>query len=287
VISGVDVAEQQLSIGAVSAATGIPESTLRTWERRYGWPTPARTLGHQRLYEVSVVDHLHVVSRALALGHRPAQILSMSRDALVELLGTSTGAELESWMRAVRDLDGPALQRALLGSVASEGIVPSLDELVGPFLERVGEAWHAGSIHAFHEHFASEHVREFLADLWRPLAAHPTGPIAVCATLPGETHVLGLHMAAVVLALRGWRVAFIGSDTPLENLASGTVQVGAEALFLSVSASARGKEVRAALRDLRRLLPSGVRIVAGGAGAPDGTPGVEVVRKLAAIPHAT
>ena len=32
-----------LSIGAVAKATGIRVETLRTWERRYGFPRPERT----------------------------------------------------------------------------------------------------------------------------------------------------------------------------------------------------------------------------------------------------
>jgi DNA-binding transcriptional regulator YiaG len=33
-----------LSIGTLSSATGVPVDTLRTWERRYGFPAPtART----------------------------------------------------------------------------------------------------------------------------------------------------------------------------------------------------------------------------------------------------
>ena len=34
---------RQLSIGAVSKATGVPVETLRTWERRYGVPSPGRS----------------------------------------------------------------------------------------------------------------------------------------------------------------------------------------------------------------------------------------------------
>ncbi|MEC9398125.1 MAG: MerR family transcriptional regulator, partial [Myxococcota bacterium] len=60
-----------LSIGAVSQATGIPVETLRTWERRYGFPSPERSDGGHRQYNASIVEHLNLISRALEQGHRP------------------------------------------------------------------------------------------------------------------------------------------------------------------------------------------------------------------------
>ena len=38
-------------IGAVSKTTGIPVSTLRVWETRYGAFSPVKTEGKQRLFE--------------------------------------------------------------------------------------------------------------------------------------------------------------------------------------------------------------------------------------------
>jgi DNA-binding transcriptional MerR regulator len=41
--------EPVYNIGVVSRMTGIPENTLRMWERRYNFPTPTRTDGGRRL----------------------------------------------------------------------------------------------------------------------------------------------------------------------------------------------------------------------------------------------
>jgi len=48
-------------IGAVSKTTGVPVSTLRIWETRYGAFSPVKTEGNQRLFEE------HDVSKALLL----------------------------------------------------------------------------------------------------------------------------------------------------------------------------------------------------------------------------
>lgn len=54
-------AAQDLSIGELSARTGVPVATLRSWERRYGFPSAAHVAGrHRRFSEGDVEDVLRV-----------------------------------------------------------------------------------------------------------------------------------------------------------------------------------------------------------------------------------
>ena len=76
-----------MSIGALSKATGIPTNTLRTWERRYGFPTAIRTASGHRLYDASLVGHLTLILQALDRGHRPAQVLPLDLDDLRSIVG--------------------------------------------------------------------------------------------------------------------------------------------------------------------------------------------------------
>lgn len=45
-----------LTIGELSHRTGVPTTTLRSWETRYGFPTPVRHAGGHRRYSESDVD---------------------------------------------------------------------------------------------------------------------------------------------------------------------------------------------------------------------------------------
>jgi MerR family transcriptional regulator, light-induced transcriptional regulator len=56
------VRQDGLSIGDVVGATGVGEATLRAWERRYGFPAPARApSGHRRYSDEDVERILRVV----------------------------------------------------------------------------------------------------------------------------------------------------------------------------------------------------------------------------------
>lgn len=56
------------SIGALARMLGMPPTTLRSWEERYGVVVPERTAGSQRLYSRDHLDQLRFVCRQMALG---------------------------------------------------------------------------------------------------------------------------------------------------------------------------------------------------------------------------
>jgi MerR family transcriptional regulator, light-induced transcriptional regulator len=284
-----------LSIGALSRATGVPVETLRTWERRYGFPAPANReeSGHRR-YPLDTVERLRLVSRALELGHKPAVVLRASPAILRDLLALTgdggseapgvrrlaSGSFVERCLEYATYLDGPGLVEELDRASNGMSALEFLSGSIGPLLRAVGEAWSRGDIEVGHEHFASEHIREFLSGRWRPMSERSRGARVLCATIGGERHVLGLHLAATALALGGARVVFLGADMPPKEVASAAVQQGAAAVALS---AARGADRRAMLRDLKLLraeLPEDVPIVVGGAGFEPPPPGVVCIADL-------
>lgn len=259
-----------LSIGAVSKATGIPANTLRTWERRYGFPKPLRTDGGQRAYAASVVPHLTEVARALERGLRPRDVLTADLDDLkrwsgsdLPVVGNTSTAPM---IAAVRALDAEALDRLLQVNWAHRGGIAFLDDVAGPFLAEVGDLWANGKLEVFQEHFASEILRTFLARNWRPLADHAHAGIVVVAAPPSERHDLGLHFVACTLALCGRRVGFLGTNTPIDDIIAAASQCDAEAVACSFSLSSVGQS-----HDEVVLLAKGLGdtpLIVGGTGSP-------------------
>lgn len=270
-----------LSIGALSRATGVPADTLRTWERRYGFPAAERTESGHRRYSLPTLERLRLVVRALEQGHKPSVVLTVPPEELGRLIaleppaGAGQAAALtlpdaiEGWLGHVERYEGRALDRELRTAYAELGGHAFLEERVGPFIVAIGERWAAGALSVAHEHFASERIRELLAELWRPLSDAATGPAFVCAAPPGELHVLGLHMVALTVALANGRVVFLGADTPVREVAAAVEAHAAEAVILSAAASCDAGSLRTHLTELRAAVPASVPIVAGGAGVQE------------------
>ena len=139
-----------LSIGALARATGIGVETLRTWERRYGFPTPARKPSGHRLYPTTSVPRLRRIVEALAHGHRASNVVTASDDELGTLLGVAHAAALaapapapdpQTLLAFVRAFDGEALTRALASEWGRLGPLPFLEQRIAPLVRAVGDAW--------------------------------------------------------------------------------------------------------------------------------------------------
>jgi DICT domain-containing protein len=81
----------QLSIGEVSARTGVTVANLRAWESRFGFPEPSRSArGHRRYTErdcLLVVDVLHARESGVSLEAAIDRVRRRSADRLPSIFG--------------------------------------------------------------------------------------------------------------------------------------------------------------------------------------------------------
>ena len=296
-----------LSIGALSAATGIPVATIRTWERRYGFPVAERKPSGHRVYPVSTVSRLRLIADVLARGHRAAEVVAASERELESLLAahvpderpdTASGERRDDarhattvfsmddepeLLAAVQAYDAEALRRVFQAEWARRGPLDFVEERVAPFLKAVGDAWERGDLDVRHEHFASAALGDFLRTVRIPLEERAHGPLVALATLPEERHGLGLQMAALVAALAGWEPLVLGVETPADQIVALTREAPIDAVAISCVRPAAANAVRE-LRTLRRRLPQSTPLLLGGAGAADvDVPGVTVLSDLRAL----
>src|SRR4030095_12621332 len=102
-----------LSIGVLSRATAIPVETLRTWERRYGYPIPQRKASGHRVYPVSSVPRRRRIAEALASGHRASHVVGASDADLRTLLATAPAPPMRERARAADEAVEPELLEAV------------------------------------------------------------------------------------------------------------------------------------------------------------------------------
>lgn len=271
----------ELSIGTLSNATGVPVETLRTWERRYGFPTPImRTGGSHRRYAAETIGVVQLIVRALDLGYRPSAVVGRDPEELRRLLSGASSEPLsqrdaaardrlglQRWVELTRAFDGEGLTAEFHQSLAEMAAIEFLERCMGPYLVEIGELWARGTLRVSHEHFASEKAREFLSTQWRRLsdAVRPGRPKVVLATPPRESHVLGLHMAAWVVACADAEVVFLGADTPMIEVAFAAERYGARGVVISIAAGYAG-DLEAQARELAERLPPDISVAIGGAG---------------------
>ena len=273
--------EALMGIGALSRAAGVSVETLRTWERRYGFPAPTRAASGHRLYRVSCVPRLRRISDALSRGIRARQAVAASDEDLAAMLdayghrGEPPAAAIAAvpvgtteLLAAVRSFDASALGRALLAAWGRLGPLAFVRQCVAPLVTATGLAWATGELGIRHEHFLSERLGDLLRMLRQPFDERGAGPLVLLTTLPGELHVIGLQMAALVAAAAGCRVMLLGPETPIAEIAALARDTGARAVGVSVSSATAGTGTARRVERLRRALPAPVVLLVGGDGAP-------------------
>jgi hypothetical protein len=108
----------------------VSASTLRAWERRFGFPQPLRSPGQHRIYSLAELDALRA---ALAEGLGISSAVSAARDSI-----SAGGRALGPALAAFHDADADtAMERALaissLEQAVTELLLPSLEDILRRF----------------------------------------------------------------------------------------------------------------------------------------------------------
>lgn len=261
-------AEEVLRIGELSKRVGVSPELLRAWKRRYGLLRPARSAGGLRLYSPADVERVAVMQQYLAEGLAAAEAAALAVQEAVDEEAARAAlrpAEIrEELSEAIEAFDEPRAQAILDRVLALATLDTLLSEVIVPYLQELGERWERGDVSVAQEHFASSVVRGRLLGLARGWGLG-LGPVAVLACLPGEQHDLGLIAFGLALRSRGWRIVYLGPDSPIDTVADVSGQIDPSLVVLNTVSRERIRPVLPKLRALARHH----RVALGGAGAED------------------
>lgn len=230
-----------LRIRTIARLTGIREATLRAWERRYGFPTPARGQNNYRGYSKDEVEALRRVAALLEQG------LSAS-EAIGQVRSTPPGSDsaLEQlrhrFWSAAGAMDTEGADAALAEAHRDMSPIALCDEFLLPLLRQMSDR-----LDVAREHLASALVRQRLRAL--VLAPAPgLGPKVVLACPSGERHDGGLLGLGVHLKAAGYRLTLLGSDTPADAVVEGTRSTNGDVVALSFVTPRPAEDMAAFIR---------------------------------------
>jgi MerR family transcriptional regulator, light-induced transcriptional regulator len=258
-----------LRIGELSRRVGVSAALLRAWENRYGILRPARSPGRYRLYSEADVGRIRRMQALLASGLSPAQaahaVLSEEAAGPASDSGGDSLADAGTTLdRSLKDFDEPGTQAVLDRLLAAFTVDAVLGQVIIPYLHQLGEQWARGEVSVACEHFARNILRGRLAGLARGWG-DGYGPLALLACPPGEQHDLGLLAFGIVLHRNGWRVAYLGADTPMSDLHGAVTELHPDLTVLAAVTAERYQEQEAGLTRLAAIVP----LALAGAGATD------------------
>ena len=193
---------------AAAELLGVSPNTLRSWERRFGYPKPRRTQGGHRQYDLTELEALR---RALLETHNISSAIEVARQRGE---GPSSPTRL---LDAFDHFDEPAADRVMEESLAVRSVERSVEEVLLPAIEMA------------HGRDGREAEYE-LACRWATGWLHATRRVVAPASRPqgvllfDSSHRLdleALNVQALELGLRraGFRTLLLGFELPPERVA--------------------------------------------------------------------
>lgn len=228
---------------AVVKMTGIPASTLRAWERRYNILSPRRTSKAYRLYserDIAMIRWLQQqLDSGMTIGQASVMLNAINEGSIESHAAAAVKPEFHPTLPGPHSLEQPIGSLAELADrfydacmsfdeQAAEDIVDVAlvahpvdavcHNLLAETLVRLGEGWHQGQVSTTVEHFATAFVRGKLIALLNLQPLNNNAPLVIVACPAEEQHEIGALLAALFLRWQGFRVIYLGQNTPTGDL---------------------------------------------------------------------
>jgi MerR family transcriptional regulator, light-induced transcriptional regulator len=252
--------------GEVEERTGVPATTLRQWERRYGLPNPQRTASGYRLYSQNDITLIEFFKARISEGisvSRAAQLYSLERSlpshqnlaAETHPRAAAPGALVGQLVDSTIQGDSLKADKILAQAHATMPVENVVLDLIQPTLVEVGERWHRGEITVAHEHQSTHYLRGKLHHLLELAGSPRHGPTVVLACPPDEWHEIGALSIAIFLRRAGIRTHYLGANTPIVDLARFAREVKAAAIMLSMTSTEGVEKLRSQAHLLLEVVP--------------------------------
>ena len=283
------------AIGAASVLTGLTVDTLRAWERRYGVVKPTRD-DRGRTYTDADVRRLQLLAAAIARGHAIGRVAGLDDGALAALLEPARAlpgaalplepamtsprrrgrppalshtplvptAPIGRVLAALRRFDASEVERELGRLAAALPPRELVHAWLLPLMQHTGVEWHQGRLSTAQEHLLSAAVRSLLGGIIRAMPQAGRQPNLLLATVAQDRHEFGILGAALLAALAGLRVTYLGCDLPPAEIVDAARRSGASAVVLGVTYAESRSRLASDLDLLARQLPAGLTLWLGG-----------------------
>ena len=278
--------EKKYPIKVVAHKTGLSMHVIRIWEKRYNAVVPERTETNRRLYSKEDILKLDLLGKAMEIGHSIGAVANLSLSELKTLVkedskfqydsngSASTQLEkissneyVDQFLSQLKNLNVQNLDMILKQASISLSRPKLIDEVIATIIEKIGENWRNGSLRIFHEHIATNVIRSFLSTLSNDTEYELNAPNIIVTTLKGQIHELGAMIVAASAVAEGWKVTYLGSNLPAEEIAAIAKSINAKLLALSIVYPASDPNIIQELEKLGQFLPPDISILVGGRAA--------------------
>jgi hypothetical protein len=209
---------------AAAAMLGVSPNTLRSWERRFGFPEPKRTAGGHRQFDLAEIEALR---SAFEETQNISSAVSVARERGA---GPASPARLES---AFGRFDEDGANRLIEESLTVRSVERTIEEVLLPTVESL--APEPGAAPTPEYGFAWRYATGWLAATQRtaPPASRPEGVLVFDASRAPDAEALQAQALELVLRRGGLRTLTLTADSDPNRLAHAITALDPRAVVLT------------------------------------------------------
>ena len=242
-------------IRTISELTGVPTTTLRAWERRYGLLKPTRTPKGHRLYSVKDIDLIKKIVELLKTNHTISEAIRMLKDPQSNT-GAATEAQ-EHWavyqqrmLKSIEEFNEQKLGTTYNEALSIYPVDMVTEQVILPLLNTLGERWQEREAGIAEEHFFSAFLRNKLGARLHHESNRSRGKKILVSCLPGEHHELGILLFCIAAIGHGYQILYLGTNLPPSQLLKVVERTDVSAVLLSgTNTAAWEKEIEKELKE--------------------------------------
>jgi methanogenic corrinoid protein MtbC1 len=248
---------------------GVTETTVKRWSDEGVLRCAKTPGGHRKFHLPEVAEFAETLGLSLS-GIAPPPMSKAQREELA--LGVSLGdtSRLASvLLDELLQADRAGVHELLMYLVTHDlSLALIADEVILPAFQQIGSLWEQGKLDVGQEHAASFTMQEALSRLVPSLHHKPQKEMIALVACPAhELHDLGLRCFSYCLQLEGWRVWYLGANTPAEAIVQQIRRLKPNLVALSLTSPQTKQSLRGLLKTIAKAVRStrGVLIAGGSA----------------------
>lgn len=206
--------------------SGIKAHTLRIWEQRYGILKPKRTDTNIRYYSNKDLITLLNVSLLNGQGYKISKIAQLSEQAIndciqkIMFVSTENDVQIDSLILAMVNINEVQFEKLIAANIKNFGLEQTIENVLFPFLKKLGIMWLTGAVNPAQEHFISNLIRQKIIVAIDNLD-HNTNENSkkIIFFLPdSELHEISLLFYHYLAKAKGLHCVYLGQSVPLEDM---------------------------------------------------------------------
>jgi DNA-binding transcriptional MerR regulator len=261
----------QYTIKELEHLSGIKAHTIRIWEQRYHILNPRRTDTNIRYYDDADLKSLLNISLLNERGYKISKIAQMEPEQIEQKVSQlcefpcECSQHVSSLVSAMVDMDEVKFEKQLSTATLQLGLHEAMQQVIYPFLYKIGILWQTNNITPAHEHFVSNLIRQKLivAIDGQTLRRKENAPTYILYLPEGELHELALLYMNYMLRAKGQHVVYLGQSLPFKDLELTQEQFKAQYICTVMTSAPERDQVQSYLNKLSERFPQSTVYVYG------------------------